>query len=879
MGIFIFRIVLAIYRVVLSLRYKLTIRGLDDLKLDKKGGILFLGNHPSYFDPLIFFAFCFPKYRMRPLVVESMYYLPWLHPFLKIAKAIPIPDQEQINPLKIKRTERALAIMQEGLQNGDTIVLYPAGKIKSQGEELLGGASGAHDLVSKIPETNVVLIRLTGMWGSSFSKAITGTAPNLFGEIVNGTKTFLKNAIFFTPRREILLEFETLKDLPRHATRLEFNAYLENWYNQYKDKDGNLHKQEPLKLVPYKFWDKTLPKIKNQNKKKEIGHAKEISPQTTAAIYKEIQKILEDPKINITPEMTLGKDLGLDSLNIAKLITFLSFEYNVNSLHPEDLETVQNVLQLAEGGRINHLKTQDKTPAWPPEKNRPGPLLPMGSTLTEAFCNTCKQMGSLPAFGDDTVGVWSYKKLKKTALILAEYFLTMPDEKIAIMLPSSAAAYLLILATQFAGKTPVMLNWTLGPRYLEAMLTMSGAKRVITSEKFLDRLSHVDFGRVIDSIETLEEIRRNLTLKMKLKGLFFSSPSSLKPEDPAVILFTSGTEASPKAVPLSHKNILSNICSSIPCNDFQNTDVIYAFLPPFHSFGFVTTGFLPLLSGLRLAFSPDPTDSFALADGAEKWGATFICSAPNFLKALFTAATPKQLKTLRYFVVGAEKAPKDLYVQAKKMAPNAKLMEGYGVTECSPVVAVNRFDRETKGVGPPLPGVNICTIHPETAELLPKGSEGEICVQGESVFAGYLGKNKSPFIEINQLQWYRTGDIGYLDADDNIIISGRLKRFAKIGGEMISLGAIEETLLQECTAQNRINHTQVPLALSPIEKEDGELRLVLFVTFPIEKESVNKILREAGFSNLVKISQVEQIGEIPLIGSGKINYQELKKIS
>jgi len=873
-----------LFRAIFSVRYRVEVKG----ELKSKKGILFLPNHTSHLDPLFFFIWFWPKYRMRPLVVDFIYNLPWLKPGIKLVKGIEVPDFEEVDQLKLKRAKEALGEIATGLKKEDNFVLFPSGRLKAQGKEIVGGSSGAHDLVQGNPEANVVLVRISGFWGSSFSKALTGKSPDLAGAIWQGVKVLLKNGLFFAPRRRIYIELEAREDLPREASRKEFNRYLENWYNRFRDDEGKIYESEPLKLVSYSFWKKDLPEIAVPKKERSFNGALSISPATREKVTAEIQKILENPSLKITSEMKLGSDLGMDSLNVAELIAFLSQQYDVVDIHPKDLESVQDVLEIAEGERATKATVQGPKISWPEANNRPDPILSEGKIFPEVLLNSCKRMGSQAALGDDIVGIWDYKKLRKAVLVLAQYFRSMPEEKIAIMLPSSAAAYLTIAAVQCAGKVPVMLNWTLGPRYLEEMMAMSGAKRAISSKRFLERLSSVDFGKLVDQIEPLEEIRKKLTLKMKLRGLFltfcpvsfvlrFMGLDRIQEDDPAVILFTSGAEATPKGVPLSHKNILSNMSACLLTNDFSANDVLVAFLPPFHSFGFTITGFLCIFSGLRISFFPNPTDGFALADGIDRWKGTIICGAPNFVRGILNAAKPEQLKMLRYIIVGAEKAPRELYEKVESLKSGAILLEGYGTTECSPVVTVNRFNRPPIGVGPLLSGFELCTIHPETQELLPEGGEGEICIHGPCVFNGYLGNQRSPFIEIRGKRWYRTGDIGHLDPEGNVILSDRLKRFTKVAGEMISLGAIEEVLVKELLRKGQISPDIPSLAICADERNIGKPQLVLFSTIPIDKESANEILFRSGFSRLLKISSVQKVDEIPVMGTGKTNYRQLQK--
>lgn len=880
---------------VLSLRYKIEIKGMDKLSgspFPREGGILFMPNHPAHMDPLFLFSILWPKFRMRPIVTEYIYRLSFIKPLMRITKGIPIPSlTTSINQIKVKKARDSIQALADGLKQKTNFILYPAGKLKHDAREVIAGSSGAHEVILQSPEANIVLIRTTGLWGSSFSRAILGVSPDLGKTMFQGFKTLLKNGIFFAPRRKITIEFELEpKDLPRNGTRIEFNRFLESWYNRYPDENGKICSEEPLQLISYAFWKQDLPAIIHRDKQQRSSAGIIISKETQEKVYKEIRRILNHSEQKIEPEMKLTIDLGMDSLNIAEIIAFLSQKFDVEEVHPEDIETVQAVLEVAEEAKTIKRTVKQGHITFPEEIGRPEPGLPLGETIPEAFLNICHKMGNFSACGDDLIGIMTYKKLKRSALVLATYFQKIPESHVAILLPASAGAYLVILALLFAKKVPVMLNWTLGPRYLDEMMRISNAKTAISSWRFLEKLSHVEFGSLSDHLELLEDIRGRIGIWRKLKGLYLSfcpPPSLLRSlhldssdaDKNAVILFTSGTEAVPKGVPLTHKNILSNQRSVMQCVELLSKDVIYSFLPPFHSFGFSVAGMLPLLSGVRAAYYPDPTDSFALAEGVERWKITLFCGAPNFIKGLLYAAKPQQLASIRYFLSGAEKAPQEIYDYAAKLHNGAKVLEGYGITECAPVLSINRMNLPPCGVGFPLPDVEVCMIHPESEQLLKEGEEGEICVRGPNVFSGYLDNPRSPFIDIQEKQWYRTGDIGYFDKDGHLIISGRLKRFTKLGGEMISLGAIEEVLIEELSKKGQKATDSPILAVCADERENQKAAIIVFTTSDLLcKEEANEILNNAGFSRLIKVSQVRKIEEIPMLGTGKTNYRHLQTL-
>ncbi|MDE3055516.1 MAG: AMP-binding protein [Verrucomicrobiota bacterium] len=875
---------------LLSLRYRIHVKGLDLLdKLPRDKGVFFLPNHPAHMDPLFLYLLLWPRYRMRPVVVEYVYHL--LRPLMRLVRAVPMPNFDiSVNPLKVKRAEMALQTVAEGLRKGENFLFYPAGKLKNSAREVVGGASGAYSLLQECPDAQIVLIRTTGLWGSSFSRALLGRSPPLPATLLQGVKILLKNALFFAPRRDVEIEIALEpSDFPRKEQKLLLNRYLENWFNRYRTKEGKQVDKEPLTLVSYSRFKEELPTPFEPKKKRGLGGAI-VSEELRTKIYGEIRRIVNNPGIHIAPEMHLATDLGMDSLNLAELGAFLLQSSDVEELHPEDLDTVQSVLEIAAGtfsSEAHPMRTQSKM-HWEEEVGRPLPSAPEGKTLMEAFLRVAERMGGRAACGDDLLGVLSYKDLKRSALVLSLHFRKMPEVYVGVLLPATAVTYIVILALLFAGKVPVMLNWTLGPRYLDDMLRTAKVERVLSSWRFLDRLSHVDLGSCVDRLELLEEIRSGLSLVTKLKGAFLSllPVSSLlrllhldqmTGEERAVVLFTSGTEASPKGVPLSHRNILSNQSSGMQCIDLNEKDVLYGILPPFHSFGFSVVGLFPLCGGIRVAFYPDPTDAVALAEGIERWKVTLYSATPSFVKALFAVAKKEQLKTIRYVICGAEKAPVDLIERVEGIG--AKLIEGYGITECAPILTLTRPKLPHIGVGQALPDIEMRMVHPETLEPLPEGVDGEIVVRGPNVFQGYLSlKNASPFLSLDGKEWYRTGDIGRLDADKNLILSGRLKRFTKVGGEMISLGALEEVLIAGFSRRGKLFGDLPALALIADEREVGKPKLVLFSIFVLEKEEANEILRDSGFSRLAKIASVQQIEEVPLLGTGKTDYRTLQSL-
>lgn len=874
---------------LLSLRYRIRVTGMKELLQKKKShsrGILFLPNHTAEIDPIILVILFWRHFHLRATAVENFYYQKGIRYFMDLVNVLPLPNMDIPNQWKVKRLDKAKKVLIERLGKGDNFLIYPSGKLKRTDDERIGGASFVHDILQEYKERDLVLVRTTGLWGSIFSCALTGTTPDFGKMLLKGAKFLLKNGIFFMPRREIHIEIASApENFPYQGSRQEVNQFLENWYNAKGP--------EPLKRLSYYFWKEELPEIAGQ-KAQETKELLAVSPEIEKEVIAHLARLSHHPEDKIQKNMHLSNDLGLDSLDLADVTLFLEEKYNLESLTPEGIQTVSDMLQAA-AGRKKELESpkegKKKKGEWPKEAARPAPLYPEGKTLPELFLKTCERMGSYVACADLNSGIVSYKKLKQTILVLALVIRKLPGDNIGILLPSSVGANALILATLFAKKIPIMLNWTVGSKAIEHAASVTELKTVLSSYRFLTRVENADFGKVDDLLLLLEDLRGQISLKLKLQGLLLSflprlailkyfNLDKMSGEEWAGVIFTSGTETLPKGVPLTHHNLLANQSAGFSCIQLTSQDILYSVLPPFHSFGFSVTGLFPLIIGLKAFYAPDPTNSHGMAGDSATWKPTMFVSPPSFLKNLFRVAKKEDLASVTLFVTGAEKTPQEIFDYIKELGANKKILEGYGITECGPIVSLDRLDRPHKGVGLPLPGVELCVIDPEKGEILPQGKEGEICIFGPNVFKGYLGHPTTPFIQLQEKRWYRSGDRGYLDTDGTLFITGRLKRFIKISGEMISLGGLEEELAQLCEEKNwsRGAKEGVKLAVVAAGEESDRALLILFTTFDVNREEVNAALRERGVGRLVKISEVRRLEEIPLTGTGKIHYRSLEEL-
>lgn len=860
-------------RLLLRLRYRIHFYGLE--KVHRGHGCLVLPNHPAQIDPVIISCFLWNSLHLRPVVLEKYYYLPLVHFFMKMVRAIPMPEMGvESGPYKKRRTEQAMLEIIRILKQGDNVLMYPSGRLMRSGRERLGGASGVYRIIQEFPEVSIILIRTRGLYGSSFSRAISGrTSPDLMKTLIAAGFTLLKNFFIFTPRREVTVTIcEPGEELPRKSDLVTFNRWLERWYNEGGEENPT--------LVSRSFWRHDVQPLAEV--KQEAVEAVNIPPEIQSKVMAKLAEYSGMRLEDMRAELRLGDDLGLDSLKLAELLGWLEDEFEASGLEPAELETVGAVMRAAGGGRT---ATIVELPAAPSRWNtgmmtRPAPRLFRGQTIPEVFLNCSAALRRFPAVADELRGVLTYGQLRAAVLFFARQIARLEGEKVGILLPSSSAATMVILASMVAGKIPVMLNWTSGRKNIEQAINTCDIRAVLTAEGFLDRLSS-DLNYLDDKYVFLENVKTRAGLRAKLSALIHSylktsavlmryGISRVKRQDPAVILFTSGSETAPKGVPLSHGNILSNIQAVMEIFHLRNDDALCSFLPPFHSFGLTVASLLPGLIGLRAFYYPNPMDGVRIASACEKYRLTLMAGTPTFLRSILISGGKEKLGSLRYLIAGAEKTPPELFSLVKSFDLPLELLEGYGITECSPIVAVNTPGSEQRGVGKPVSSVEVMIVDHETLRPLPPGECGLILIRGESVFSGYLGGAANPFVTVNGESWYNSGDLGYL-SQGCLFIAGRLKRFVKIAGEMISLPALEEVL----RAKWSMPDGSPALALIAREAPGQRPALYLCASVNIAVEEANQILKNAGFPRIARIDKVVQVDQIPLLGSGKVDIQSL----
>lgn len=497
--------------------------------------------------------------------------------------------------------------------------------------------------------------------------------------------------------------------------------------------------------------------------------------------------------------------------------------------------------------------------------------------LHQRFIQTAKRHSGHVAVYDQAMGKdFTYGYMLIAALILKEQLARIRGRYVGILLPTSFGGMLAILGTLMNGKIPVMINYSTGAiencRYARDKCSF---KTILTSKKLLEKLNL----EPIDHMIFVEDILAKVTIVSKLKAAALSKlPFAIlkgmvhsgESNEVSVILFTSGSEKEPRAVQLSHKNILSNIDSILQVYPLVQKDICISILPLFHVFGLTINFWLPILLGNSLVAHPNPLEYQTVSKLVRDYGCTYMAATPAFFYGYLQKSQPGDFASLRYTIAGADKLPEKVYEGfLKKHGIN--IYEGYGTTETSPVISANCPAAHKLGsIGRPVPGVLVRIQDINTDAVLGTDEEGKILVKGEMVMEGYLGDIEETSLRIRN-GWYDTGDIGVLDKDGFLWHRGRLKRFVKVGGEMVSLVKVEEvlsSLLPEdviCCVVDVPNPTKGADVVAAVANGNFDMHKVLR---QLKKE----------LPSIAVPRQFYVIDDIPMMASGKVNFRAVEKI-
>ena len=528
--------------------------------------------------------------------------------------------------------------------------------------------------------------------------------------------------------------------------------------------------------------------------------------------------------------------------------------------------------------------------------------------LNETIFNRLKELKNNMIFTDSTGLELSGHKFLTASIVFKNLLKKqIENQNVGILLPSSTAGAFINYSVLLMGKTAVNLNYTSQIETLKYCISKAQIKSIITSRKFIEKLElrGIDLKEAFEDVELiyLEDLRQNIS-KAKSLSVFLSVkilPSFLskfiyltktKKDDTVLILFSSGSEGTPKGIELSGDNILGNAQQIANIINVNDEDIILGSLPLFHAFGIVVTTYLPLIEGIRCVAHPDPTDGLAIAKLISSYKVTIMCGTSTFFR-LYTKNQKihsLMFESLRLVVSGAEKLREDVRIEFKKRFAK-DILEGFGTTETSPVATCNLPDvlspdfsiqkgQKAGTVGMAIPGTTIKVVDPVTFKELKVNEEGMILISGIQVMKSYLDdeeRTKKALKVINAKTYYITGDKGKLDEDGFLTIVDRYSRFAKIGGEMISLGAIEELISKFIESTDNL----IDFLVTSLEDEKKGEKIILLISNANKEfiqELKEKILKN--FDNKLMIpSEIKIVEEIPKLGSGKKDFAKAKYLA
>ncbi|QQQ19080.1 AMP-binding protein [Brevundimonas vitis] len=475
------------------------------------------------------------------------------------------------------------------------------------------------------------------------------------------------------------------------------------------------------------------------------------------------------------------------------------------------------------------------------------------------------------------------KPLTYTGLIRAAFVLgrkiaamTQPGERVGILLPSSMGVVVTFYGLHAFGRVPVMLNFTSGEANLKAAIKASGLTRVLTAKRFIDQAKLddliVDLSTVAE-IVWLDDVRKTIGLQDKLFGLMAGLMprrfrAATDPHSPGVVLFTSGSFGAPKGVVLSQSNLVSN-CRQVATHIKLDPDwVVFNPLPTFHCFGLTGGALFPIVNGMKAFQYPSPLHAKQITDLLAKLNTAILFATDTFLNQYARVAGPDDFGTLKFVVAGAERVRDETRHLFNTKFGGVKLLEGYGATEAAPVVAVNHPDRNRPGtVGQIMPGMEY------RIEPVPGITEGgRLFLRGPNVMEGYLSPTDPDVIEPLEGGWHDTGDIVSIDDEDYITILGRVKRFAKIGGEMVSLTAVEGLA---AAVWPDARHAVVSIA----DSRKGEKLVLVTDCKDADVARMAEWAREHGAPELAVPKKIMRVAEVPVLGTGKTDYVTIQKMA
>lgn len=879
----------AFFKGLIRLRYTVTTEGLDQIPA-AGGGILFLPNHPGWTDPAIQYTNLFWRYRAQPVGYEGEVNRKGIFGML-IRRTNPLVVPDATKGGAEDDVEKLAEAIAEALAEGKNILMYPEGQLSRTLPDL-NGRSLVERILKIYPQARIVLSQMNGHLGSSLGAMPTGDFPDIGTVVPRRMLDLARAGVFFMPRRPIHVKYEEVTDVfPKNGTRVEINEYLNRYY-----RDGLL----PPRYIPYRRSEPPtaidLP-YPAQPVTTISGDMSDVPALVREQVVAKIRELTGIEKIG--DEDSLAATLGMDSLDHQSLNLWIETTFKVHNNAP--ISTVKEALLIAAGKQATTgARVRPPDGRWVRDQGNGKALtLPPGvNDLLEAFRVQCAKNPDRVVVTDLTSGPMTYRDLAMAIKLFIPRIKKMEGKYVGLMMPASVGSVVAFYATLFAGKTPVVLNFTSGEAKIKYSLDSLGVKSILTAQAFVDRLAappkNTRFSTFEDRYVTFERIREGIGTQEKLAAMLWSETRgfwqglpypTLNRESESVVLFTSGSKSNPKAVPYNHGMEMVNIADVAKRMGVTDSDRVMTIAPPFHSLGHrLFTAAVSL--GMPQVFYPDPTDGVTIAKVSEYYRPTLIVGTPTFLRGIAWSAEAGQLDSYRLGLMGAEKLTDDVIKALAEKAPRMVLAEGYGSTELGPVVAVNPPDSPRYGtIGTAMDSVDIRIVDPDDFEKeVPVGQAGMMLVAPKnplysSVMTGYLNyEGTQPFRVLGreQRKWFVTGDLVMRLEGDYFKFISRLERSVKIGGEMVPLDGLEETL--QTSALFASTDGEGPTVAVEATPVDVNPDLVLFTTKRgVTTEQVNEILRAGGWSRTFKILRLIELPTIPQLGTGKIDRQPMRE--
>ena len=519
--------------------------------------------------------------------------------------------------------------------------------------------------------------------------------------------------------------------------------------------------------------------------------------------------------------------------------------------------------------------------------------------LPRAFLRNCRSHRRQVRLLDSTGASMTGSAMLLRALIFRKLLLRCvleQDERfVGLLLPPAAGSVLANVALPLTGRVAVNLNYTVSSEILNSCIRQCGIRHILTSKRFMQRFEHLQLDAELVYLEDLvAEVCAGDKIVAAMQAYVLPLPmlertlglDKIRPDDVLTVLFTSGSTGEPKGVMLSHRNVASNVYAINDSVNLTTDDVAIGVLPFFHSYGYTATMWTMLALPPAAIYHFNPLEPKVVGDLCRKHRVSIFMATPTFLRTYLRRCQPEDFRTLDLVFASAEKMPREL-ADAFTAKFDVEPQEAYGATEMSPLIAVNvptsRSSDRTRptsregSVGRPIPGLEVKVIDPDTGQQLSSEEPGMIWVRGAGVMAGYLNQPEQT-ANVVQDGWYKTGDIGYVDRDGFLFITGRLSRFSKIGGEMVPHIKIEETIARVLGAET--DELQAVVTALPDSKR-GE-RLVVLHT-PMDR-SPQEICRSLAETDLPKLwipsaDSFFSVAEIPVLGSGKLDLRAIRELA